>query len=90
MRLHEFQGKELFQRHGIAVPGGRVARSSAEAEQIAGELYTRAGSLRPEHRVPGVGGEDLHRRHCHEPDGQTPGPDAGDGSRVTGDVPQDP
>ncbi|MBM4001163.1 MAG: ADP-forming succinate--CoA ligase subunit beta [Planctomycetes bacterium] len=31
MKIHEFQGKELFRAAGIVVPEGRVARSSGEA-----------------------------------------------------------
>jgi succinyl-CoA synthetase beta subunit len=38
MDLPEYQGKELFGRYGIRVPGGRLARSPAEAEQAAAEL----------------------------------------------------
>ena len=37
-RLHEFQGKEILRRSGIATPKGRVATSSEEAFQIAHEL----------------------------------------------------
>lgn len=38
MRLHEYEGKELFAEHGIAVPRGGLAVSAAEAEALAGEL----------------------------------------------------
>lgn len=34
-RLHEYQGKEILQRHGIATPRGGSAASRAEAEAIA-------------------------------------------------------
>jgi succinyl-CoA synthetase beta subunit len=37
-RLHEYQGKELLKRFNIAVPRGGVARTAAEARQIAEEL----------------------------------------------------
>ncbi|HUT72405.1 MAG TPA: ATP-grasp domain-containing protein [Desulfatiglandales bacterium] len=37
-RLMEYQGKELFQKNGIAVPKGRLAQSPEEAKQIAKEL----------------------------------------------------
>ncbi len=38
MDLFEHQAKELFARHGVAVPTGRVAWSPEEAEAVAAEL----------------------------------------------------
>ncbi|HPH97982.1 MAG TPA: ADP-forming succinate--CoA ligase subunit beta [Anaerolineaceae bacterium] len=38
MKLHEYQVKRLFARHGIPTPAGRVAASALEAQQIAVEL----------------------------------------------------
>jgi succinyl-CoA synthetase beta subunit len=38
MDLFEYQAKELFARHGVAVPRGRVAWSPEEAETAAAEL----------------------------------------------------
>jgi succinyl-CoA synthetase beta subunit len=38
MDLFEHQAKELFARHGVAVPRGRVAWSPEEAETVAAEL----------------------------------------------------
>jgi succinyl-CoA synthetase beta subunit len=38
MDLFEHQAKELFARHGVAVPRGRVAWSPGEAEEVAAEL----------------------------------------------------
>lgn len=38
MRLHEFEGKELFREAGIEVPAGAVAHSPEEAARIAAEL----------------------------------------------------
>ena len=38
MDLHEYQGKELFRRHGIPVSEGRLATSPEEARQAAEEL----------------------------------------------------
>jgi succinyl-CoA synthetase beta subunit len=40
MDLFEHQAKELFARHGVAVPAGRVAWSPEEAEEVAAELGT--------------------------------------------------
>ncbi|MBF8191127.1 ADP-forming succinate--CoA ligase subunit beta [Nonomuraea sp. K274] len=38
MDLYEYQAKELFGRHGIPVPAGRVAATAAQAREIAAEL----------------------------------------------------
>ncbi|MEO3884142.1 ADP-forming succinate--CoA ligase subunit beta [Nonomuraea sp. B5E05] len=38
MDLYEYQAKELFGRHGIPVPAGRVATTPAQAGAIAAEL----------------------------------------------------
>ncbi|MFI7634192.1 ADP-forming succinate--CoA ligase subunit beta [Nonomuraea sp. NPDC049400] len=38
MDLYEYQAKELFGRHGIPVPPGRIATTPAEAREIAAEL----------------------------------------------------
>jgi succinyl-CoA synthetase beta subunit len=40
MKIHEYQGKELLRRFGVAVPRGIVARSSEEAYHAAKELGT--------------------------------------------------
>ncbi|MDT7541923.1 MAG: succinyl-CoA synthetase beta subunit [Acidobacteriota bacterium] len=40
MKIHEYQGKELLQRFGVAVPRGLVARSPEEAYHAAKELGT--------------------------------------------------
>ena len=41
MKLHEYQSKALFAEHGIPIPRGRVASTSAEAKSIAQELGSR-------------------------------------------------
>jgi len=38
MRFYEYEAKALFARHGTPLPKGRVARTAAEAKQIAGEI----------------------------------------------------
>jgi succinyl-CoA synthetase beta subunit len=38
MKIHEYQGKQLFQRYGIATPKGYPALTPAEAEQAAQKL----------------------------------------------------
>ena len=40
MKIHEYQGKELLRKYGVAVPRGLVARSIDEAYQAAKELGT--------------------------------------------------
>jgi succinyl-CoA synthetase beta subunit len=41
MKLHEYQSKQLFSKHGIPIPKGRVANTAAEARNIAEELGGR-------------------------------------------------
>ncbi|HXF56278.1 MAG TPA: ADP-forming succinate--CoA ligase subunit beta [Actinomycetota bacterium] len=41
MDLYEHQGKELFARHGVVVPEGRVARTPEEAREAAAALGRR-------------------------------------------------
>jgi succinyl-CoA synthetase beta subunit len=41
MDLHEFQAKELLERFGIDVPGGRVVESAGDAERAANALGGR-------------------------------------------------
>src|ERR671913_24100 len=38
MKIHEYQGKELLRKYGVAVPRGIVARSAGEAYNAAKEL----------------------------------------------------
>src|SRR5678815_1672852 len=40
MKIHEYQGKELLKKFGVAVPRGLVARTADEAEIAAKELGT--------------------------------------------------
>ena len=40
MKIHEYQGKELLKKFGVAVPRGIVARTPEEAEKAAKELGT--------------------------------------------------
>jgi len=42
MKLHEYQSKTIFAKHGIPIPKGRVAATADEAKQIAEELGGRA------------------------------------------------
>jgi len=38
MKIHEYQAKEIFSKHGIPVPKGAVARGPEEARKIADEI----------------------------------------------------
>lgn len=38
MNIHEYQGKELFQRYGIPVPKGKIAYTNWQAEDITRDL----------------------------------------------------
>ena len=38
MNIHEYQGKELLKRYGVAVLEGHVAWNAAEAEEAAKKL----------------------------------------------------
>jgi len=38
MNIHEYQGKELFKKYGVAIPRGKVASTPEEAETIARNL----------------------------------------------------
>jgi succinyl-CoA synthetase beta subunit len=38
VKIHEFQGKQIFRRYGIPVPDGDVAKTPAEAEEVAKKL----------------------------------------------------
>jgi succinyl-CoA synthetase beta subunit len=40
MNIHEYQARELFEKYGVATPGGKVASTPEEAEAIARELGT--------------------------------------------------
>ena len=38
MNIHEYQGKKLLKKYGVAVPRGEVASTPEEAETIARDL----------------------------------------------------
>ena len=41
MNIHEYQGKEILRKYGVAVPNGKVAFSPDEAVKVAKELGSR-------------------------------------------------
>jgi succinyl-CoA synthetase beta subunit len=44
VKIHEYQGKELLKRYGVAVPRGRAAQSLAEADQAIQAVQKETGS----------------------------------------------
>ena len=44
MKIHEYQGKQIFLRHGIPIPKGYPAFSAAEAEEAAQKLVDETKS----------------------------------------------
>ena len=38
MRLHEYEAKEIFSKHGISIQQGGLAKTSQEAQEIATKL----------------------------------------------------
>jgi succinyl-CoA synthetase beta subunit len=44
MKIHEYQGKELFRKYGVAVPKGAVAFTPEEARLAAEQLINETGS----------------------------------------------
>ena len=38
MRFHEYQAKQIFSKHGIKIPKGKIAKTPEEARKIAEEL----------------------------------------------------
>jgi len=65
MKIHEYQGKELLRKFGVAVPRGLVARSPEEAYQAAKELGTEVVVVKAQIHAGGRGkggGVKLARR----------------------------
>jgi succinyl-CoA synthetase beta subunit len=44
MKIHEYQGKQIFERYGIPVPRGEACFTADEAEAVARRLITATGS----------------------------------------------
>jgi succinyl-CoA synthetase beta subunit len=55
MKIHEYQGKELLKRYGVAVPRGLVARSPEEAYHAAKELGTEVVVVKAQIHAGGRG-----------------------------------
>ena len=55
MKIHEYQGKELLKKFGVAVPRGIVARTPDEAEKAAKELGTNVVVVKAQIHAGGRG-----------------------------------
>jgi len=55
MKIHEFQGKEIFRTAGVAVPRGMVARSPEEAAKAFGELGGKIAVVKAQIHAGGRG-----------------------------------
>src|SRR5918912_1676237 len=55
MKIHEYQGKELLRKYGVAVPRGLVARSPEEAYHAAKELATEVVVVKAQIHAGGRG-----------------------------------
>jgi len=55
MNIHEYQGKEILRKYGVAVPNGRVAFSPDEAVKIAKELDSNVTVVKAQIHAGGRG-----------------------------------
>ena len=55
MKIHEFQGKDIFRKAGVAVLDGRVARTPDEAAQAFAELATPVSVVKSQIHAGGRG-----------------------------------
>lgn len=55
MNIHEYQGKELLRKYGVAVPNGRVAFTVEEAVEAAKELGSQVSVVKAQIHAGGRG-----------------------------------
>lgn len=55
MNIHEYQGKEILRKYGVAVPNGRVAFSPDEAVKVAKELGSNVTVVKAQIHAGGRG-----------------------------------
>ena len=55
MKIHEYQGKEIFKRYGVPVPRGILVRSPDEAERAAKDLGTKVVVVKAQIHAGGRG-----------------------------------
>ena len=77
MNIHEYQGKEILRKYGVAVPKGSVAFSPEEAVKAAKELGSNVTVVKAQIHAGGRGkaaagraedhGCQMHARHASGP-----------------------
>jgi succinyl-CoA synthetase beta subunit len=55
MKIHEYQGKQIFKKYGVPVPRGIVAKTPEEAEKAAIELGTKVTVVKAQIHAGGRG-----------------------------------
>ncbi|MCA3013730.1 MAG: acetate--CoA ligase family protein, partial [Myxococcaceae bacterium] len=55
MKIHEYQGKQIFKKYGVPVPRGIVVRSADDAEKAAKELGTKVVVVKAQIHAGGRG-----------------------------------
>jgi succinyl-CoA synthetase beta subunit len=55
MKIHEYQGKQIFKKYGVPVPRGIVAKTAAEAEEAAKQLGTKVVVVKAQIHAGGRG-----------------------------------
>jgi succinyl-CoA synthetase beta subunit len=55
MNIHEYQGKEILRKYGVAVPNGKVAFTVEEAVEAAKELGTQVCVVKAQIHAGGRG-----------------------------------
>jgi succinyl-CoA synthetase beta subunit len=55
MKIHEYQGKQIFKKYGVPVPRGIVAKTAEEAERAAAELGTKVVVVKAQIHAGGRG-----------------------------------
>ena len=65
MNVHEYQGKELLARYGVAVPTGKVAASAQEAREAATALGSEVLVVKAQIHAGGRGAGARREAHAH-------------------------
>ncbi len=55
MKIHEYQGKQIFKKYGVPVPRGIVVKTPEEAEKAAAELGTKVTVVKAQIHAGGRG-----------------------------------
>jgi succinyl-CoA synthetase beta subunit len=55
MKIHEYQGKQIFKKYGVPVPRGIVVKTAEEAEKAAAELGTKVTVVKAQIHAGGRG-----------------------------------